>query len=105
MQSVTISDTRHLPVAASPIDSAGAPGTLAAGAVATWNTNDPTVAVVQVVATDPTGLTATVSAVAPGTCTITCNDTNPAGTFSQGFTCVVTGGNAVGFNFTFGPPF
>ena len=105
MQSATISDTQHLPVTASAIDSAGAPGKLEAGAVATWSTSDPTVAVASPNVADPTGLTATVSAVAPGTCTITCNDTNPAGTFSQGFTCVVTGGNAVGFNFTFGPPF
>lgn len=104
MQTDTISDTQHLPVTAQPIDSAKNPGVLAPGAVATWSTSNPAVAVVAPDPGDPTGLTATVSAIAPGICNITCIDQNPAGTISDAFSLTVTGGNAVGFTFLFGTP-
>lgn len=105
MQSITITDAQSFQVTAAPVDVAGKPGTLKTPNVpATWSTSDPTVAVVAVDAADPTGQTATVSAVGPGSCTITANGTNPAGSFFQGFNCTVTGGNAVGWNFTFGSP-
>jgi hypothetical protein len=103
-QSITITDSQHFTVSAAPVDAAGKPGVLAPGSVASWSTSDPTVAVAAVNASDPTGQSATVSAVGPGSCTITCNGTNPAGSFFQGFTCTVTGGNAVGWLFTFGTP-
>ena len=105
MQSITITDSQSFKVTAAPVDAAGKPGVLAPASVASWSTSDPTVAIAAVDTTDATGQSATVSAVGPGSCTITCNGTNPAGTFFQGFNCTVTGGNAVGFNFTFGPPF
>ena len=104
MQSASITDTQHFTVTASPVDTAGKPGVLSTPNVpATWSTSDPTVATV-VVDAGADGQTATVSAVAPGTCVITANGTNPAGTFFQGFTCSVMGGNAVGWVFTFGSP-
>ena len=102
MQNFTIADTQTMTVQAAPVDGAGAPGVLAPGAVASWASNVPAVAtVVTDLGVDPSGRTATVTPVAPGTCTITCSDQNPAGPFSGGFTLTVTGGNAVGFVFTF----
>src|ERR1700676_3941009 len=104
MQTASITDSQKLPVTFSPTDASGNPGVLASGAVATWTTNTPAVAVVQADALDPTGLTAVVSAVGPGTCQITCNDTNPSGTFFTAFQLTVTGGPATGGNFIFGTP-
>jgi len=103
MQSATITDTQHLPVTAQPTDAAGKPGVLSAGAVGIWTTSDPTVAVVAADPSDPTGNTATISAVAPGTCQITWTDQSAIGTCFQAFTCTVTGGPATGANFVFGP--
>jgi uncharacterized protein YjdB len=104
MQSTSITDSQHLPVTFQPTDASGKPGQLAPGAVATWTTSDPTVAVAAGDAGDTTGLTAVVSAVGPGTCQITCNDTNPSGTFFTSFSLTVLGGPATGGNFIFGTP-
>ena len=104
MQSITITDVQSFDVQAHPIDGAGAPGVLAAGAVGSYSTNNPAVAIVTTrTDVDPSGLTGSVKAIGPGVATITCTDDNPTGSFSQGFTVIVTGGNAVGFNFNFGP--
>jgi hypothetical protein len=105
VQTITITDSQSFSVNAQPVDAAGKPGVLATPNVpATWSTSDPSVATVAVDTTDTTGQTAEVSAAGPGTCTITCNGKNPAGTFFEGFSVSVTGGNAVGWLFTFGTP-
>jgi hypothetical protein len=105
MQTVTLTDTQSVTVSAAPLDGAGKPGQLAVPNVpATCSTSDPTVAVAATVASDPTGQTVKVSAIGPGSCNVTLNGMNPAGTFFQSFGVTVTGGNAVGWNFTFGTP-
>lgn len=104
MQSITINDTQNFGVTANPVDSAGAPGKLTPGAVATWKTDDATIAKVAVNPPDPTGLTATVTAVGPGTTNITASDQSSSANFFTPFQVQVQGGDAVGFTFTFGSP-
>jgi len=105
MQSITLTDTQSVIVTANPVDAEGAPGVLLAGAGDTPpSSSDPAVATVS---EDPANhLSLKVVAVAPGTTIVTGRGASPSGAvFSDPFQVTVTGGPAVGFNYTFGTPF
>lgn len=101
MQTVTINDGQKLPVVAQPVDAQGNPGVITGPT--TWSTDTPAVATVTVDPTDPTGNTALVTALIPGSALIQAHGVNP-GTFFTGFNLTVNGGPAVSFLFVFGTP-
>lgn len=94
--SLTLADGGSKIVQAQPKDAQNNPGVI--NSAPSWNSSDPTVATVGNVSAD--GLAATITAVAPGSCNITCNGNSAAGNFSSALPTTVTGGPATSFGFS-----
>jgi len=104
MQSTTLVAGQKQHVTANPIDTNGAPGLMLANPGAFPGPASSDTGVVTVAA--DTNLQSTITAVAPGTATVTISGVSSTGAvFNTAFSVTVTGGSAVGFNFSFGALF
>jgi hypothetical protein len=98
-QSTSFADNQTEIVTSAPVDASGNPGVLTG--VPTYSQSSTGIVNIS---SDPTGLILTLVAAAPGSTNVTLSGLSAAGAFSSTFGVTVTGGPAVGFNFSFGTP-
>lgn len=100
-QTITCTENQQFIASANPLDAAGFPGVVPAGAAYAWSSDAPTIARVNT----STSSSSQVDSVSPGTANITVTLTPVAGpAVSSTFQVIVTGGPVASFNFTFTAP-